>query len=76
VILCNMRQGNYISDYDVHVARKAAYVLSGGDCPEGTLIAEQEILDREKEAFLSLCGEPKTQDRIKHMLETGKALRN
>ncbi len=76
VILSNMRQGNHISDYDAHVARKAAYVLSGGDCPEGTLLAEQEILDREKEAFLSLCGEPKTQDRIKHMLETGKALRN
>jgi 3-hydroxyacyl-CoA dehydrogenase len=76
VVLYNMRQGNYLSDYDVHVAKKAAWVLSGGDCPEGTLIPEQEILDREKEAFLSLCGEPKTQERISYTLETGKPLRN
>lgn len=76
VILYNMRRGNYISDYDVFVARKLAHVLSGGDCPEGTLIGEQEILDREKDAFLSLCGEQKTQDRIMHMLKTGKPLRN
>jgi 3-hydroxyacyl-CoA dehydrogenase len=76
VILYNMRKGNYISDYDVQVAKKVAFVLSGGDCPEGTFVTEQEILDREKEAFLALCGEPKTQDRIKHMLQTGKALRN
>lgn len=75
-LLYNMRQGNYVSDYDVSVARKLAQVLSGGDCPEGTLIGEQEILDREKEAFLSLCGEQKTQDRIMHMLKTGKPLRN
>ena len=76
VVLYNMRQGNYLSDYDVHVAKKAAWVLSGGDCPEGMLISEQEILDREKEAFLSLCGEPKTQERISYTLETGKPLRN
>ena len=75
-ILYNMRQGNYASDYDVHVARKVAYILSGGECAEGTLVTEQEILDLEREAFLSLCGEPKTQDRIMHMLTTGKPLRN
>jgi len=53
-----------------------AYILSGGDCAEGTLVSEQEILDLEKEAFLSLCGEKRSQDRIMHMLTTGKPLRN
>jgi 3-hydroxyacyl-CoA dehydrogenase len=75
-ILYNMRQGNFISDYDLHVARKVAHILSGGDCAEGTLVTEQEILDLEREAFLSLCGEKKTQDRIMHTLNTGKPLRN
>lgn len=72
----NMRCGNYISPYDVHVARKVAYILSGGDCPEGTLVTEEEILALERESFLSLCGEKKSQDRIMHMLSTGKPLRN
>jgi 3-hydroxyacyl-CoA dehydrogenase len=72
----NMRFGNYISEYDVHVARKVAYILSGGDCPEGTLVTEEEILALERESFLSLCGEKKTQDRIMYMLGTGKPLRN
>lgn len=75
-ILYNMRHGNYISDYDVFVSQKVAYVLSGGDCAEGTFVTEQEILNLEKEAFLSLLGEKKTQDRIMHMLNTGKPLRN
>jgi 3-hydroxyacyl-CoA dehydrogenase len=75
-ILYNMRQGNYASDYDVHISRKVAYILSGGDCAEGTLVTEEEILALEREAFLSLCGEKKTQDRIMHMLNTGKPLRN
>ncbi|MDP2838863.1 MAG: enoyl-CoA hydratase/isomerase family protein, partial [Syntrophales bacterium] len=75
-ILYNMRQGNYASDYDVHVARKVAYILSGGDCAEGTLVTEEEILALEREAFLSLCGEKQTQDRIMFMLNTGKPLRN
>ena len=75
-VLYNMRQGNYASDYDVHVARKVAYILSGGDCAEGTLVTEEEILALEREAFLSLCGEKKTQDRIMFMLNTGKPLRN
>lgn len=75
-VVYNMRQGNFISDYDVHIAGKLAYILSGGDCAEGTLVTEQEILDLEKEAFLSLCGEQKTQDRIMHLLNTGKPLRN
>jgi 3-hydroxyacyl-CoA dehydrogenase len=75
-VVYNMRQGNFITEYDVHIAGKLAYILSGGDCPEGTLVTEQEILDLEREAFLSLCGEQKTQDRIMHMLNTGKPLRN
>jgi 3-hydroxyacyl-CoA dehydrogenase len=75
-IIMNMRYGNFISDYDLLVSRKVAYVLSGGDCAEGTFLSEQEILDLEKEAFVSLCGEKKTQERIMHMLSTGKPLRN
>jgi 3-hydroxyacyl-CoA dehydrogenase len=75
-VLANMRHGNFVSDYDVHVAKKLAYIISGGDCPEGTLVSEQELLDLEREAFLSLCGESKTQDRIMHMLTKGKPLRN
>ena len=75
-VVYNMRQGNFISDYDAYIAGKLAYILSGGDCPEGTLMKEQEILNLEREVFLSLCGEQKTQDRIMHMLNTGKPLRN
>ena len=75
-VLYNMRHGNYISDYDVHIARKLGHILSGGDCAEGTYVTEQEILDLEREAFLSLCGEQKTQDRIMALLSTGKPLRN
>ncbi|MFB3925523.1 MAG: 3-hydroxyacyl-CoA dehydrogenase/enoyl-CoA hydratase family protein [Syntrophales bacterium] len=75
-MLFNMRKGNFISDYDVHIAKKLAHIISGGDCAEGTLVTEQEILDLEKEAFLSLLGESRTQDRIMHMLSTGKPLRN
>jgi 3-hydroxyacyl-CoA dehydrogenase len=74
--LYGMRQGNFVSDYDVHVSRKVGYIISGGDCPEGTWVSEQEILDLEREAFLSLLGEAKTQERIIHMLNTGKPLRN
>jgi len=75
-ILYNMRQGNFVSDYDVHVVMKLAGIISGGDCAEGTYVTEDLILDLEREAFLSLCGESKTQDRIMHMLTTGKPLRN
>jgi 3-hydroxyacyl-CoA dehydrogenase len=75
-VVYNMRHGSFISDYDAQIAGKLAHILSGGDCPEGTLVTEQEILNLEREAFLSLCGEQKTQDRIMHMLNTGKPLRN
>jgi 3-hydroxyacyl-CoA dehydrogenase len=75
-MLFNMAHGNFISEYDAHIARKLAYIISGGDCAEGTFVTEKEILALEREAFLSLLGEQKTQDRIMHMLSTGKPLRN
>ncbi len=71
-----MKEGGYISAYDEHVAKKLAYVFSGGNLPDGTEVTEQYILNLEREGFMSLCGEPKTQERIQHMLKTGKPLRN
>ncbi|MDB4868634.1 MAG: 3-hydroxyacyl-CoA dehydrogenase/enoyl-CoA hydratase family protein, partial [Cohnella sp.] len=71
-----MKQSGYISDHDLLIAKKLAHVLAGGDVPAGTLVTEQYMLDLEREAFLSLCGEPKTQQRMHHMLTKGKALRN
>ncbi|MET3545012.1 3-hydroxyacyl-CoA dehydrogenase [Paenibacillus favisporus] len=71
-----MKQSGYISDHDYLIARKLAHVLAGGDVPAGTLVSEEYMLDLEREAFLSLCGEPKTQQRMHHMLTKGKALRN
>ncbi len=75
-ILQNMFYGKFVSEYDLHVSKKVAYILSGGDCAEGTYVTEQEILELEKEAFVSLCGEKKTQERIMYMLSNGKPLRN
>jgi 3-hydroxyacyl-CoA dehydrogenase len=74
--LHNMMMARQISQYDQHVGRKLAYVLSGGDVPDGSSVSEQHLLDLEREAFLSLCGEPKTQERMRHMLERGQPLRN
>jgi 3-hydroxyacyl-CoA dehydrogenase len=71
-----MKEGDYISEYDEHVAKKLAHVFSGGNLPDGSEVTEQYILDLEREAFLSLCGEPKTQERIEYMLKTGRPLRN
>ena len=71
-----MRQGEYISDHDVKVANRVAHVLCGGAVTPGTHISEQYLLDLEREAFLSLCGEKKTQERIAFTLKTGKPLRN
>ncbi|GAE32541.1 enoyl-CoA hydratase [Halalkalibacter hemicellulosilyticusJCM 9152] len=65
-----------ISEHDHLIASKLAYVLAGGDVRAGTLVSEQYMLDLEREAFLSLCGEPKTQARMEHMLMKGKPLRN
>ena len=71
-----MRAGGYISDHDLLIAGKLAHVLAGGDAPAGALVSEQYLLDLEREAFLSLVGEPKTQARMQHMLAKGKPLRN
>jgi 3-hydroxyacyl-CoA dehydrogenase len=70
-----MRQGEYISDHDLLIAEKLAHVLSGGRGAERQ-VSEQHLLDLEREAFLSLCGTTKTQERMAHMLKTGKPLRN
>ena len=71
-----MREGEFISDHDVKVANWAAYALCGGNVTPGTLVSGQHLLDLEREAFLSLCGEKKTQERIAFTLKTGKPLRN
>ncbi|MGB8115651.1 MAG: 3-hydroxyacyl-CoA dehydrogenase NAD-binding domain-containing protein [Candidatus Sulfotelmatobacter sp.] len=71
-----MRQGGYITDYEVKLAGKIAEVLCGGNVTPGTPVSEQYILDLEREAFKSLCGEKKTQERIQYTLKTGKTLRN
>ena len=72
----SMVAGNYISEYDRKMADKLAYVMSGGDLSAHTEVTERYLLDIEREAFLSLCGERKTLERIQHMLKTGKPLRN
>jgi 3-hydroxyacyl-CoA dehydrogenase len=69
-------EGNYITDYDTVVGEKLAYVLSGGRGTGEQTVSEQYLLDLEREAFLSLCGQAKTQQRMQHMLKTGKPLRN
>jgi 3-hydroxyacyl-CoA dehydrogenase len=71
-----MVRGGYASDYDAHVARKLANILAGGALSAPQFVSEQYVLDLEREAFVSLCGEKKTQERIVHMLKTGKPLRN
>ena len=72
----SMEAGHYISEHDKKIADKLAYVMAGGDLSEATLVSEQYLLDLEREAFLSLCTERKTLERIQHMLKTGKPLRN
>ena len=71
-----MQASNYISEHDQKIANKLAYVMAGGDLSEPTMVSEQYLLDIEREAFLSLCTERKTLERIQHMLKTGKPLRN
>lgn len=68
--------GGYITDYDAHIARKLAHILTGGGLSKPQWVSEQYILDLEREAFLSLCGEEKTQARMWSLLQTGKPLRN
>ncbi len=71
-----MVRGGYASDYDAQVARQLANILAGGSLSAPQFVSEQYILDLEREAFVSLCGEKKTQERIAHTLKTGKPLRN
>jgi 3-hydroxyacyl-CoA dehydrogenase len=72
----SMFHSGYISEHDLKIAKKLAYVIAGGKVPYGTEVDEQYLLDLEREAFLSLIGEPKTQARMQHMLVKGKPLRN
>ena len=71
-----MWRANYATDHDVVVAKKLAYVMCGGDLSEPTLVSEQYLLDLEREAFLSLCGQKKTLERIQSVLKGGKPVRN
>jgi len=71
-----MLRGGFASEYDAFLADKLAYILCGGDCNTVQTVTEQYLLDLEREAFLSLCGQRKTQERIQHMLQKGKVLRN
>ncbi len=71
-----MEASKYISEHDHKIANKLGYVMAGGDLSEPTLVTEQYLLDLEREAFLSLCTERKTLERIEHMLKKGKPLRN
>jgi len=72
----SMEAANYISEHDKKMANKLAYVMAGGDLSETSYVSEQYLLDLEREAFLSLCTERKTLERLQHMLKTGKPLRN
>lgn len=71
-----MLDGGFVSAHDAVIGEKLAYIFTGGGVPAGMMVAEEYILELEKEAFVSLCGEEKTRERIAHMLSTGKPLRN
>ena len=71
-----MKEGGYATDHDAFVAKKLAYVMCGGDLSEPTLVSEQYLLDLEREAFLSLCGEKKTLERIQSVIKSGRPIRN
>jgi 3-hydroxyacyl-CoA dehydrogenase len=70
------KEGKFITEYEEVIAKKLSYILSGGGVSKPTWVTEQYILDLEREAFLSLCGEEKTQERMWALLKTGKVLRN
>lgn len=71
-----MKLSGYISEHDFKIAKKLAYVIAGGKVPFGTEVDEEYLLEIEREAFLSLSGEAKSQARMQHMLVKGKPLRN
>ncbi len=75
-MLYSMEQNNQVSAYDRYIGKRLGHVLTGGNVTPNVLVSEQDILDLEREVFLSLCGEEKTQDRMGHMLMTNKPLRN
>ena len=74
--LWNLKMGGFLSEYDEQLGRTVAGVITGGDVPSGTIVSEQWFLELEREAFLSLCAEPKTLERIEHMLKSGTPPRN
>jgi 3-hydroxyacyl-CoA dehydrogenase len=74
--LYNQRIGGFITEYDERIGRAVAGVLTGGDVAAGALVTENRLLELEREALLSLCGDPRTLARIRHVLDTGKPLRN
>jgi 3-hydroxyacyl-CoA dehydrogenase len=76
LLVGGFREGGFISEHDEVVALKLGRILTGGDLSGSQQVSEQYLLELEREAFLSLCGMRKTQERIKHMLEKGKPLRN
>ena len=76
VAVFGMTQGGFASEHDAHIATKIGYILTGGNRREGEIMSEQDVLDLEREVFVSLCGTEKTQQRIQTMLATGKPLRN
>ena len=69
-------EGGFITEYESHIGEKLIYVMAGGDLSKPAWVSEQYILDLEREAFVSLCGEQKTQERMWHMLQNNKVLRN
>jgi 3-hydroxyacyl-CoA dehydrogenase len=69
-------EGGYISEYDSVIGETLAYILSGGKLTGAQKVSEQYLLDLEREAFLSLCGNAQTQERMQYMLKNGKPLRN
>jgi 3-hydroxyacyl-CoA dehydrogenase len=76
IAIHTMRMGGFLTEYDQYLGHKLAHIICGGDVPANTELSEQQLLDLEREAFLSLCGEERTLARILHMLEKGKPLRN
>jgi 3-hydroxyacyl-CoA dehydrogenase len=71
-----MKEGNFITEHEAVMANKLANAMTGGELSRPAWVSEQYILDLEREAFLSLCGEQKTQQRMWNLLQTGKVLRN
>jgi 3-hydroxyacyl-CoA dehydrogenase len=74
--LYNMKEGGFISEYDAYLGGQLARIICGGEVPAGTIVTEQYLLDLEREVFLRLCGQRKTQERMQYMLKKGKPLRN